>query len=86
MIPADYKITSIVLEETAGTNVTMNIGTTTGSAEIVNNRIVIGNSIQETALGTTLFSTTSSQIIYIESSAWSTAVVDVHIRIEKFTN
>jgi len=86
VIPAGYKITSFVFEETGGTSsVTIDVGTTSGGTDIINSRTVGSSSLVEGAIGTSIFSKTSSQQIYIESSSWSTAVVDISIRIEKFT-
>jgi hypothetical protein len=85
VIPAGYRIMSLVCEETTGNAAgNISVGTITGGTNIVNSESLSANGLLDTALGTSIFSTTSSQQIFISSSSWGSAAVDFHIRLEKF--
>jgi hypothetical protein len=85
-IPSNYRITSIVFEEITGSSAgNISVGTSSSGTDIVNSESVGANSLVDATLGTTIFSTSSDQTIYIESDSWGSGVVNVYIRIEKFT-
>lgn len=86
VIPANYRIVSIVFEEITGSSAgNISVATITGGTDIVNSESVGANSLVDATLVTTIFSTKTSQLIYIESSSWGSGVINIHIRLEKFT-
>jgi len=85
VIPAKFRIVSIVFNETSGNAVgDISVGITSGGTDIINADTVGASALVDGAIGTSIFSTTSSQIIYITSSTWGSGVVDTYIRMEKF--
>ena len=86
VIPSGYRITSVAYEELSGNSAgIITISTTAGnSGDVVSGVTVGSNSLVDGPLQTTIFSTSSSTLIYIESSSWGSSLVNVHIRIEKF--
>jgi hypothetical protein len=87
VIPANYRITSIVFEELSGNSAgDLYIGTTTGfTGDVVSGETVNSNELIDATLGTNLlYSTTESKILYVESTSWGSSSVNVYIRIEKF--
>jgi hypothetical protein len=86
VIPAKYRITSIVIEEVSGSSAgNISIGTTTSGTDVVNSETVGANALVDCALGDTIFSKTTSNVLYISSSSWGSGGIDISIRIEKFT-
>jgi hypothetical protein len=83
-ILSKYTITSVVLNETSGSSITVNIGTETGTTDIVNGEVVDANELKRAAIGKDTFSLTENQFIYIESDDWSNSSLDVYIKIERF--
>jgi hypothetical protein len=85
VIPAKFRIVSIVFNETSGNAAgNISVGITSGGTDIINAETVGASALIDGAIGTSIFSITSSQLIYITSSAWGSGVVDTYIRMEKF--
>lgn len=85
IIPENYRIVSIVFEELSGNNAgDISVSTSTGGNDIVSGETVNSNELIDSTLLKTIFSTTDSTTIYIESTDWGNSSVNVFIRIEKF--
>jgi len=93
IIPAKYKITSIVLEETSGYtagNVSIGIisgGTAsgTGATNVIYDTYVGANELVNCGIGTEIFSLTNDTTLYISSDAWGDSQINTHIKIEQWT-
>jgi hypothetical protein len=85
VIPAKYRIVSFVFNETSGyTAGNISVGTGATGTEIINTEALGASALLDGSIGQEIFSITSSQMIYISSSAWGTSLVDITIRLEKY--
>ena len=86
VIPAGYRIKSIVVEETAGNAITggLKIGTSAGGTQVVNGQAVGANALVDCALGTVIFSISAAQTLYVEDvTSWNSASIDLWIQLER---
>ncbi|MEE9465584.1 MAG: LamG-like jellyroll fold domain-containing protein [Candidatus Neomarinimicrobiota bacterium] len=86
VIPAGYRISSIIIQETAGNAITggLKIGSSAGGTDVVNGQAVGANALVDCALGSRLFSLTAAQSLYVEDvTAWNGASIDLYLEIEK---
>jgi hypothetical protein len=84
-IPPGYMLEFLVFSETStapGTAVTINIGTTAGDDDILSAYAIGANELITMSIGT-IFSMTATQQIYVSSSAWTTAILDIYILLRK---
>lgn len=81
-IPAGYMLEFLVLHETTGADVTIDIGTTAGDDDLISSLTVSGSGFSTQSLGS-VFSLTSTQQIYISSSAWGTSSLDIFALLRK---
>ena len=85
VIPAGFRIVSLVLEETSGNSTgNISVGTTSGGTDVISGETVGAGELVDTTILKSIFSTTVSTILYYESSDWGTGIVTFHIRLEKF--
>ena len=63
--------------------VTINIGSTTLGTDVANNVVIAPNSISKIPLATTFFSDTANTNLYISSSNWNSASININISIQK---
>ena len=85
-IPANYKITSIVIEETAAADAgNISIGTTSGGNDVVNGTSVGASALVNCAIGKSLFSKANDQTLYVSSNAWGSGSITIDVRIEKIS-
>ena len=82
VILAKYKCNDIIIENTSGTSVTINIGTTLGGVEIASALVCAAGSLQQVSVNH-IYSSTTTQSIFIASSSWTTASIDIHINQTK---
>ncbi len=71
-IPAGYMLEFIIFHETVGDAITIDIGTTAGDDDILSAYTVGASEIRTQSIGT-VFSTTTTQSIYVSSAAWQTS-------------
>ncbi|MCH7939270.1 MAG: hypothetical protein IID13_05950 [Candidatus Marinimicrobia bacterium] len=86
VVPAGYRIRSIIVEETAGNAITggLKIGTSAGGAQVVNAQAVGASALVDCALGARLFSLTTAQTLYVEDvTAWNSASIDLYLEMER---
>ncbi len=86
VIPAGYRISSIIVQETAGNAITggLKIGSSAGGTDVVNGQAVGANALVDCVLGSRLFSLTAAQSLYIEDvTAWNGASIDLCLEIKK---
>lgn len=81
-IPAGYMLEFLVFSETGGAAVTIDVGTTAGDDDIISSYAIGSNDVLTQSLGI-VFSTTSTQQIFIHSAAWTTAELDIYILLRK---
>ncbi len=86
VVPAGYRLKSIVVQETAGFAIQggLKIGTTAGGTDVVNGQTVGINALVDCTLGTRLFSLTAAQTLYVEDvTAWNSASIDLYLEMER---
>ncbi len=86
VLPAGYRIKSIVVEETAGNAITggLKIGTSAGGTQVVNGQAVGANALVDCAPGTVIFSISAAQTLYVEDvTSWNSASIDLWIQMER---
>jgi hypothetical protein len=84
IIPAGYKIDTIILKETAGNAAgNISLGTASLGAQIVSAETVGGSAVVDATLVAEFFSDVNDTDIYISSSAWGTGVLTVYFTFKK---
>lgn len=84
MLPAGYKITSIVVEEKNGNPAgNIQLGITTNGNEIATATAVSANDLVDIPITKGLFSLSNDNSIFISSDSWGSGKVDVYIKMEK---
>ena len=83
LVPAGYRINSIILAETSGaTGVDINIGTgSTGSD--VSSDLVAAGSVADLAIAQSFFSVYFNQELFISSGDWGNSIVNVYLKTER---
>lgn len=85
IVPPGYAVTNIYYNETAGHDVNIKVGTTAGAYDI-NGFNVLANSFVRSFAGAPfprVFSVSSPQSIYISSSNWNSASLDIMVILER---
>ena len=82
-LKAKFEINSIAIKNTTANGVTINIGSTALGTDVANNVVIAPNSISKIPLGTTFFSDTANTNLYISSSNWNSASININISIQK---
>ena len=86
LIPANYMLKRVIIEETAGNAPTLSLGTTDGAYDVFTNVTFAASSITVIEVGE-LYSTSGATSLDLNddqtSDSWNTATVDVTIILEK---
>jgi len=82
-IKAKFNIDTIAFQNNTANSVTVNVGTTVGGTDVVNALVIGANALVLAPLGTTFFSTTLGQTLYISSALWNSADIDIHVKVSK---
>jgi hypothetical protein len=81
-LPPNAIITGILLRETAGHNVTVSVGSTSGGSNILASGAVPASgtlSVPMSALAANWFSASSAQTVFIASASWGSAAVNIAV-------
>ena len=86
-VPAGYRIKSIVAEVSgAGAGMRLNIGTSAGGTDVVNNQDISSNGLFDLTVAKNIFSFSTAQSLYVNDdggTAWSGVSVDLYIDLER---
>lgn len=82
-ILGSWKITDLVIENTTANNVTINLGTTPGGNDVLNNTLVSGFDFKEFTPLIRLFFKNTEQPIYASSSDWNSASLIIKFSVKK---
>jgi len=82
-VKAKFEISAIAVQNTTANAVTISIGTTAGATNVANAVVIGANALVKLPLGTTFFSTTSGQNLFISSGSWNSANINIHVTISK---
>jgi len=82
-VKAKFEISAIAVQNTTANEVTINIGSTDSGTDVVNAFALGASETKKLPLGTTFFSTTSGQNLFISSALWNSASVNIHVTISK---
>ena len=86
-VPAGYRIKSMVAEVSgAGAGMRLNIGTSAGGTDVVNNQDISSNGLFDLTVAKNIFSLSSAQSLYVNDdggTAWSGVSVDLYIDLER---
>jgi hypothetical protein len=81
IIRSGYLLKTIVFRNNTANAVTVNVGTTAGATDVVN-ALAVGANAVVVATVQKVFSATANQSLFVHSSAWSSANIDVHCNVE----
>lgn len=82
-IKPKFEISAIAVQNTTANAVTINIGSTALGTNVANTVLIGANATLKLPLGTTFFSTTLGQNLFISSSSWNSASINIHVTISK---
>jgi hypothetical protein len=82
-VKAKFEISAIVVQNTTANAVTINVGSTALGTNVANAVVINANSVVKLPLGTTFFSITSGQNLFISSGSWNSANINIHVTISK---
>ena len=82
-VKAKFEISAIAVQNTTANAVTINIGSTALGTDVVNAFVLGANETKKLPLGTTFFSTTTGQNLFISSGSWNSANINIHVTISK---
>jgi len=86
-VPAGYRIKSMVADVSgAGAGMRLNIGTSAGGTDVVNNQDISSNGLFDLPVAKNIFSLSSAQSLYVNDdggTAWSGVSVDLYIDLER---
>ena len=82
-VKAKFEISAIVVQNTTANAVTISIGSTALGTNVANAVVIGANSVIKLPLGTTFFSTLTGQNLFISSSSWNSASINIHVTISK---
>lgn len=82
-VKAKFEISAIAIQNTTANAVTINIGSTALGTNVVNAFALGASETKKLPLGTTFFSTTSGQNLFISSALWNSANINIHVTISK---
>ena len=84
IVPAGYRLDSIIFEETAGNAAgNVQIGTTEWTANVVMAFALSGSDLSSVLPILDIFSTAAPQSLSVSSSAWGTSSVDVYFLMRR---
>lgn len=81
-LPANAFISDIFLQTTAGSTMTLNIGSTAGGTDILNGASITSGTfglVAQASIGKRIFSTTGDTTLYISSPAWGGVSLTIEI-------
>jgi len=82
VVPKEYKLKGILFNNTTANTVVINVGTSSGATDVVNAQSVpAGLTFVSLAK---IFSLTADQTLYVSSSAWNSASVNVELSMSKY--
>lgn len=82
-VKAKFEISAIAVQNTTANAVTINIGSTALGTDVVNAFALGASETKKLPLGTTFFSITSGQNLFISSGSWNSASINIHVTINK---
>jgi len=82
-VKAKFEISAIAVQNTTANAVTINIGSAALGTNVANTVLIGANATLKLPLGTTFFSTTLGQNLFISSSSWNSASINIHVTISK---
>jgi len=83
-VPAGYRISSLVLEESAGANAgKLRIGTFPGASDIATTAKMTAANLIDLSLKKNIFSLDKAQHLYISSSNWGKGAISVYLKLER---
>jgi len=86
-VPAGYRIKSMVADVTgAGASMQLNVGTSAGGTDVVNNQDISSNGLFDLTVGKHIFNLSSAQSLYVNDdggTTWSGVSVDLYIEMER---
>lgn len=82
-VKAKFEISAIAVQNTTANAVTLNIGSTALGTDVVNAFVLGASETKKLPLGTTFFSTTTGQNLFISSALWNSANINIHVTISK---
>jgi hypothetical protein len=82
-IKAKFEISTIAVQNTTANAVTINVGSTALGTNVVNAFALGASETKKLPLGTTFFSTTLGQNLFISSGGWNSASINIHVTISK---
>ena len=82
-VKAKFEISAIAVQNTTANAVTLNVGSTALGTDVVNAVVIGANAVLKLPLGTTFFSITSGQNLFISSGSWNSANINIHVTISK---
>ena len=82
-VKAKFEISAIAVQNTTANAVTINVGSTALGTNVANAVVIGANALVKLPLGTTFFSTTSGQNLFISSALWNSANINIHVTISK---
>ena len=82
-VKAKFEISAIAVQNTTANAVTINIGSTALGTDVVNAFALGASETKKLPLGTTFFSSTTGQNLFISSGSWNSASINIHVTISK---
>ena len=82
-VKAKFEISAIAVQNTTANAVTISIGSTALGTDVANAVVIGASSVLKLPLGTTFFSITSGQNLFISSALWNSASINIHVTISK---
>jgi hypothetical protein len=82
-VKAKFEISAIAVQNTTANAVTISIGSTALGTDVANAVVIGANALVKLPLGTTFFSITSGQNLFISSGSWNSASINIHVTISK---
>ena len=82
-VKAKFEISAIAVQNTTANAVTINVGSTALGTDVVNAFALGASETKKLPLGTTFFSITTGQNLFISSALWNSANINIHVTISK---
>jgi hypothetical protein len=82
-VKAKFEISAIAVQNTTANAVTISIGSTALGTDVANAVVIGANATLKLPLGTTFFSTTTGQNLFISSALWNSSSINIHVTISK---
>lgn len=84
VVAVNYVLESILFAESAGVDVVLKIGTTSGARDVLYQHKLLAGT-KDLLVFNRFFSSTSGQHLYVESNDWNGAEVDATIKLYRLT-